>query len=227
MSTSSKYLSEIIERFLAIILIIVLLPVMLLISLFLIIDLREFPIFVQTRSSTLESKPFKIYKYRTLKSHNKHNLNENIFFKAELKEFVPAFSSLLRKTGLDEILQLFNIVKGDMQFIGPRPFTLEDLRTIKKYNPDLYEIRAGIKMKPGITGYWQTFGNRNNGVEDLIYSDLFYYKNASFKLGIKIIFMTILVMFTGRHSDSIIIDKKERNLSMLIDKANIELPADD
>jgi|YelNatPaOPRAMG01_1025707.scaffolds.fasta_scaffold00247_37 undecaprenyl phosphate N,N'-diacetylbacillosamine 1-phosphate transferase len=226
MSISRRYLREIIEKFVAIILIIILLPVMLVISIFLIIDLREFPIFVQTRSLTLTSKPFKIYKYRTLKSHSKHNPNENIFFKTELKEFVPAFSSFLRKTGLDEILQLFNIVKGDMQFIGPRPLTLEDLKTIKKYNPDLYEKRSGIKMKPGITGYWQTFGNRNNGVEDLINSDLYYYKNASFKLGVKIMFMTIFIMLTGKHSDSIIIKTKKGNSSTLIDNGNIEFPSD-
>jgi undecaprenyl-phosphate galactose phosphotransferase len=113
-----------------------------------------------------------------------------------------------------------------MQFIGPRPLTLEDLKTIKKYNPDLYEKRSGIKMKPGITGYWQTFGNRNNGVEDLINSDLYYYKNASFKLGVKIMFMTIFIMLTGKHSDSIIIKTKKGNSSTLIDNGNIEFPSD-
>ncbi len=99
-----------------------------------------------------------------MKKHVNSKLSGSIFFKPELGKNVSKLGLFLRRTGLDEIPQLINVIKGDMSFIGPRPLSFDDLAVIKKNYPGLYKLRAQLNIKPGITGYWQVFGNRELGV---------------------------------------------------------------
>ena len=124
-------------------------------------------------------------------------------FKPDLSEYVPAFCRWLRKTGLDELPQIFNVLKGEMSLIGPRPLTLNDLEALKDKYPQYYHVRNLITIKPGITGMWQVFGNRNKGIENLIAFDLYYYERTCLTIDLRILFRTILIVLTGRHSDAI------------------------
>ena len=120
-----------------------------------------------------------------------HKENE-IFRNEEYANCVPAFCKWLRKSGLDEILQIFNVLKGEMSLVGPRPLLLREFNLMKKENPDLYKRREKINSLPGITGYWQIYGERERGAKNLVELDEFYDRNKSLLLDLKIILKTFL-----------------------------------
>ena len=191
----------------ALILALILSPVLLITGLGVFLSTKEFPIFTQKRALTFEDRKFIIYKFRTIRKHKVLNSAGTFLYKPELERYVPRFGSFLRKTGFDEILQLINIIKGDMSFIGPRPLSFEDIKEIKKDYPELYYMRAKINIKPGITGFWQVLGKRECGIENLVKSEMYYLQNRSLKLNMKILGLTFKTILTRTHSDSIIINK--------------------
>ena len=164
----------------------------------------------QQRGLTLEGPEFKIYKFRTLKN-SKLTLKESthIFEKEDLSGLVTVTGFVLRKTGLDELPQLINVLIGEMSLVGPRPLSLWDLKMMKEDERDLYNRRMCIVSKPGITGYWQIYGNRQKGVPDLVEADELYEKNKSFVFDLFLISMTIPILFFTKHSDAIIGKYKE------------------
>ena len=116
---------------------------------------------------------------------------------------VSPFSKWLRKTGLDELPQLVNVIIGDMSLVGPRPLMIEDLETMKKVSPEIYSRRNESKSKPGITGLWQLFGNRAEGLLGMIALESLYEKVGSISLDIKLIAYTSTVVIQAKNSDSI------------------------
>ena len=141
-----------------------------------------------------------IYKFRSMKE-NADNLEEMLspgeleVFKSEFKlENDPRITKVgkfLRKTSIDELPQLLNILKGDLTLIGPRPIVEEEL---ENYGEDVDKL---LSVKPGLTGYWQAFA-RN----DAVYAtgerqkmELYYVDNRNFILDIKIFFMTFVSVF--------------------------------
>jgi lipopolysaccharide/colanic/teichoic acid biosynthesis glycosyltransferase len=168
----------------------------------------ENPLILQLRKITLNKNEIKIFKIRTLKSSKQlielEKKSDNIFFKNDFDKYVPLFCKWLRKSGIDEVPQVINVVKGEMSLVGPRPFPLNDLHLLETSNPEYYYRRGGIKSKPGITGYWQVFGNRHLGTMNLIECDETYEKQKSIFLDLKIIFKTMLVLLAAKHSDAIV-----------------------
>lgn len=146
-------------------------------------------------------KVFKIYKFRTMiigaEEELKRLLAENEKIRNEyavnkkIKEDprVTKIGKVLRKTSLDEFPQFLNILFGDMSLVGPRPY----LEREKKDMGDSYQTI--IKMKPGLTGLWQTSGRSNVNFEDRIKLDIEYYNNNSLLVDIKILFKTLVVVF--------------------------------
>ena len=118
---------------------------------------------------------------------------------------------------MDELPQLINVLKGEMNFIGPRPLSFYDLEILFNTNPHTYLFRHNIDIKPGITGHWQVFGNRNEGLTNLLAHELFYKNNKSVKLNISIIFNTFRIIILGRHSDAIV-TKEIKSLYNIIPK---------
>ena len=177
---------------------------------------KQFPLIVQNRFITLEKKKVKLYKIRTIKSSTNFSRQEsnsnNFYYKNDFAEYVPRFCRWLRRTGLDEIFQLINVIKGEMSLVGPRPLLERDLLLMKKCEPDFYIKRTKIESLPGITGYWQVYGDRSKGSQNLIGLDENYEKQKSFRLDAKIILKSILIVLTASHSDSIIFSNKNRHL---------------
>ena len=165
----------------SIFLIIVLLPVMIFIF-FLVWCMIGFPIFAQKRPG-LNNKIFTLYKFKTM-----YDTNENISVYKRLSKL----GNFFRKTGLDELPQLFNILKGDMSFIGPRPLLLEYLKKYSKYEKKRHLV------KPGISGLAQVNPDPS-GIKSWkksIKLDIYYVSNISFFLDMKIILKTIdLILF--------------------------------
>ena len=184
------------------------LPVVLLILFIVFLIMKENPLIFQVRKITLDKSEIKIFKIRTIKSSRSlfelETKCSNIFLKHELEELVPIFCRWLRKTGLDEIPQLINVLKGEMSLVGPRPFPVNDLNLLKESAPGFYYRRSKIKSKPGITGYWQVFGNRELGTSNLIECDEIYEKRKSFLFDLKIILKTFVIFISAKHSDAIL-----------------------
>ncbi|MFH0735464.1 MAG: sugar transferase [bacterium] len=207
------------NRLIAFIILLFLLPILLFIGLIVFVETKSFPVYLQKRGLSLTRYPFTIYKFKTIIDSAKSNDSGiNIFYKEALVEYVTHFGKILRKTGLDELPQIINVLKGEMNFIGPRPLSFSDLTILLNSNPNTYLIRHNIDIKPGITGHWQVFGNRNEGLTNLLAHELYYKNNISFKLNLKIILNTFRIIILGRHSDAII-TKEIKSLYKSIPKA--------
>jgi len=176
-----KYVKRFFDIIFSLILIISLLPVMILLF-FLVWFMIGFPIFKQKRPG-LNNKIFTIYKFKTLYDTSK-NIHES--------KRKNSLGDFLRKTGLDELPQLFNILENNMSFVGPRPLLSEYLNKYSNYEKKRHLI------KPGITGLAQV-NPELSGVKSwnkAIKLDIYYTKNVSFILDIQILFKTIkLILF--------------------------------
>lgn len=193
-----------IDFILSVFILIAALPFMLFISIILTVIFKTFPLIIQKRGITEDNQVFNLYKFRTLKINPVNRINsENILFKPDLSQYVPPFCRWLRKSGMDELPQLVNVMKGEMSLVGPRPLTISDLKVLKNNYPRYYRKRDLINVKPGITGMWQIFGNRSKGIENMIDLDAYYYERISLSVDLQILLNTILLISGGRHSDAI------------------------
>ncbi len=194
------------------------LPLLLLISVAIFLETGDNPLFVQERGLTLETESIKIYKLRTLKRKvTGLSASKSILVKEDLENQVTFIGKILRKTGIDELPQLINVLKGEMVLIGPRPLSKADLYLIKLREPELYERRNRLQSKPGISGFWQVFGDKILGVENLVSLDERYEASKSFHFDLFLIFSTVFVLASGKHSDSILTSVKKEKLNSVVD----------
>lgn len=191
-STSLNNLIKNIEDIILLILLIpVFVPLCLLISLTVLI-FDGFPIIYTQNRVGLNGRYFKIYKFRTMRntpldSTELEKLNEKnkIVFKSSKDPRITRLGSLLRKSSMDELPQIMNVLKNDMSFVGPRPPIIEE---VKQY--ELKHLKR-ISVKPGITGLWQVTLRKNNDFDTWVAKDIEYIENWSLSLDVKILFMTI------------------------------------
>jgi O-antigen biosynthesis protein WbqP len=196
---------RIIDIVFSLILFLISIPFIIIFSFIIFIESGHNPIYSQKRGLVLEGKLFRLYKIRTLKSINTDkNHSPDIFLKNDLEKYVTPFGKWLRKTGLDELPQLLNVLQGKMSIIGPRPFSLSDMEKMKLTQESFYKRRNKIKSKPGITGLWQIKGDRTKGIENLLELEEYYDKYKSPVLDLKIMWYTILLVFGANNSDSIL-----------------------
>ena len=135
------------------------------------------------RSMTNKYKTFDEF-YQTLSDEQKQEWDEN--FKLENDPRITKIGNFLRKTSLDELPQIINILKGDLSVIGPRPVVNDE---IEKYGNQKAKF---LSVKPGLTGYWAANGRSATTYEDRIKLELYYIDHCSLLLDIKIFFKTIL-----------------------------------
>lgn len=145
------------------------------------------PIFFKQVRIGENGKSFVMYKFRTLKASSKDDISPEL--KKGEASFLP-FGKFLRKTGLDELPQLINVLKGDMSLVGPRP---EMPFIVNKYGP-LEKER--LTVKPGITGLWQISEDRKRLLihENMDY-DLYYIERLGFNLDLAILMKTVFIIF--------------------------------
>jgi len=183
------------------------LPIILLIAVAIKLTDKGSVFFLQKRVG-LNGKEFFLYKFRTMYTDNEKILKEYLENHPEaleewkvyrkLKTYDPRVTPIgriLRKYSLDELLQFFNVLKGDMSIVGPRPYIRDELENDKVPEEARKKI---LSVKPGITGLWQVSGRNDLSFEDRIRLDLKYIKNISFGRDIKIILKTLWIMLTGK-----------------------------
>ncbi len=152
-------------------------------------DFKE-PLFSQKRLG-LNNKVIKIYKIRSMV----HNAEENGVKWTSANDLrITWFGKFIRKTRIDEIPQLFNVLKGEMSIIGPRP-ELEFF--YNEFEKNIPNFRDRLVVKPGLTGWAQINGGYNITPQKKLDLDLYYIKNIGYKLEVKIFLKTIKVIFTG------------------------------
>jgi len=173
-------LKRALDVFLAIVLIIILAPLMLLIFLLCAGCIGRPVLFSQKRSG-IHGKPFILYKFRTMT----HNDNEPESPWPETSR-VTKTGRILRNTGLDELPQLVNVLKGEMSVVGPRPLLT---RYLNRYSPE--QMRRH-QVKPGITGWAQINGRNRITWEEKFSLDIWYVEHLSFRLDVNIILRTIV-----------------------------------
>ncbi|EDS71590.1 sugar transferase [Anaerofustis stercorihominis] len=185
-----KYIKRIIDFILSLCGIIILSPVLLIVSFLVRVNIGSPILFRQARPG-LNGKIFMMYKFRTMTDERDENgelLDDGIR--------LTKFGKMLRSTSLDELPEMFNILKGDMSIVGPRPLLV-------KYLP-LYNERQAHRhdVKPGLTGYAQVNGRNAISWEEKFELDIFYVNNASLLMDIFIFFKTIKKVFVKEGIDS-------------------------
>jgi len=173
-------LKSILDKTLALILIILFSPIYLIVSLLILIKMGK-PILFRQQRPGLNEKIFGIYKYRTMTNETDAN--------GELlpdEQRLVGIGKFIRSTSLDELPQLFNVIKGDMSFVGPRPLLIEYLPLYNEKQKKRHTV------KPGITGWAQVNGRNAISWEQKFEYDIWYVEHQSFWLDMKILWMTFL-----------------------------------
>lgn len=151
----------------------------------------------------LNGRLTRIYKFRTMYEDAEERLREMLKDEKVRKEFeanfklendprVTKLGRLLRRTSLDELPQLFNILKGDISMVGPRPIVPEELEMYGEH------ARIILRVKPGLTGFWQVNGRSDVSYAERIRLDMYYIRHWSFLLDLKILLKTIPAVLKGR-----------------------------
>lgn len=166
-------------------------PICILACIAIYVELRVNPIYTQKRVG-LNGRVFKIYKLRSMYIDAE---KDGPKWASENDERITKVGRIIRKTRIDELPQLVNILKRDMSFIGPRPERPEFIKEFIKYIPDFNDR---LLVKPGITGWAQVNGGYSLTPKEKLEFDKYYIKNRGFKLDLLILIKTIIVIFT-RH----------------------------
>lgn len=143
-----------------------------------------FPIIFKQKRPGLHERPFFIYKFRTMT--NATDKDGNLLAN---EERITRLGNIIRKLSLDELPQLFNVIKGDLSLVGPRPLLMEYLPLYNKKQARRHEV------KPGITGWAQVNGRNAITWEERFNLDVWYVNNQSFVLDLKILYLTLLKVF--------------------------------
>lgn len=172
-------------------------PIMLLTAIAIKIQDRGDVFYKQTRL-TKDEKEFKIIKFRSMVMNAEKNTGA-VLAKENDKRITPV-GRFIRKTRLDELPQLINILSGDMSFVGPRPERPEIYNEICETMP---EFRYRLVVKAGLTGYAQVYGKYNTSLRDKLLLDLYYIENYSIIDDIKLILLTIKIIFNKEATEGV------------------------
>ena len=189
-----KFVKRATDVVLASVALVILSPVFLIIAVAIKLDSKG-PVFFKHTRIGKNGKIIKLYKFRSMVINAEELIKS--FTPEQMKEYkenykltndprITKVGNFLRKTSLDELPQLINIIKGDLSIIGPRPVVAEEL---KKYQ---YNIDKFLSVTPGLTGYWAANGRSNTTYEERMEMELYYIDNLSFKMDLKVFFKTIL-----------------------------------
>ena len=187
----TKKIMDLVLSFIGLILLI---PVFLILAILVKLDSKGPVFYAHTRKGKNKSD-IKIYKFRTMYSNSdeifesfsdeqKEEYYKN--FKLDNDPRVTKIGDFLRRTSLDEIPQLANVLKGDLSLVGPRPIVEKEICKYGQYADKLFSVI------PGITGYWQSHGRSDTSYDERVKMDMYYIDNKSILLDIKIMFKTVI-----------------------------------
>ena len=160
------------------------------------------PIFFSQKRVGKNGKIFEMYKFRSMVV-NAEELKEKLahqnemsgpMFKMKDDPRVTKIGKFIRKTSIDELPQLWNVLKGDMSLVGPRPSLPKE---VKQFENWMYKR---LTVKPGLTCYWQVSGRNNIDFEDWMKLDIIYVNERNLWIDIKLIFKTVLVLFGDKNA---------------------------
>lgn len=183
-----------------------LLPIALVVKICNIISGDYNPIVFSQNRIGKDGKEFKFYKFRSmipnadealfklLEKNPERKKEYELNKKLENDPRITKIGNILRKTSLDELPQLINVLKGDMSLIGNRPYLPREKSDMKKYYSDI------VKTKPGLTGYWQVNGRSNTSFGERLTLEQYYSNHASLMMDIKIFFKTFKVVLLRKGS---------------------------
>ena len=160
------------------------------------------PVFFSQKRVGRDGKEFKMYKFRSMVV-NAEELKEKLaaqnemswpMFKMKDDPRVTKVGKFIRKTSIDELPQLFNVLKGDMSLVGPRPSLPKEVAQFEDW------MYRRLEVKPGLTCYWQVSGRNNIDFEDWMKLDVKYVKERNLWIDIKLIFKTVFVLFGDKNA---------------------------
>jgi len=189
-----------VDAFVAAFLVISLAPLATLVALVVALDVG-FPLIFWQQRPGLHGRPFKLYKFRTMSApHDKHSR------RVPDEQRLSVVGRALRRTRLDELPQLYNVLVGDMSFVGPRPLLPCD------QSPD---YAARLSVRPGVTGWAQVNGGRIVSPRDKAILDIWYVNKASFVLDLKIVLRTMQMVLFGDRINTEAVYQARRDLDQL------------
>jgi exopolysaccharide biosynthesis polyprenyl glycosylphosphotransferase len=189
---------NVMDRVMALVLLVVLAPLFMIISLLIRMGDRGRAFFHQSRVGR-EGKVFKVVKFRTMYPDAEERLaqlvdqneTDGLLFKIKNDPRITPVGRMLRRTSLDELPQLINVIKGEMSLVGPRPLPADD-------GDFLGDVRRRLLVKPGITGLWQVSGRSELSWDDAVRLDLYYVDNWSLAFDLVILWRTVGVVLARR-----------------------------
>ena len=185
----ARYVKRVLDFVISLTALIILSPVMILLTLLGAWQMKGNPFFVQPRPGKIgkdgKEKIFNLIKFRTMT--NEKGEDGNLL---PDEKRLNGYGTILRKTSLDELPQLFNILTGSCALIGPRPLLV---RYLDRYSP---EQRRRHEVRPGLTGYAQSHGRNNLSWQEKFKLDVYYVDNLTFMMDVKVFFKTISVVLT-------------------------------
>lgn len=176
-------------------------PIFLIVSILIKLESEGEVIFSQTRIG-FNGKEFKMYKFRSMVKNAEElkaklaaqNEMSGPMFKMKDDPRVTKVGKFIRKTSIDELPQLINVLKGDMSLVGPRPSLPKEVENFEDW------MLRRLEVKPGLTCYWQVSGRNNIDFEDWMKLDIQYVEDRNFLLDLKLIFKTFFVLFGDKNA---------------------------
>lgn len=202
---SNIILKNVMDFIISLILLLISMPLMIIIYIIIKVFDKTNPVYKQQRVGK-DGKMFYLYKFKTMKDISKEEfesyLNKNPQAKSEWEVFkklkndprVTSIGKVLRRTSLDELPQLINVIKGEMALIGPRPYLPEEIKEMGEF----FEYYK--KVKPGITGLWQVSGRNELTFKERIILESWYIKNWSMEMDFMILLKTVYIVLSKRGS---------------------------
>ncbi|MFS0864580.1 sugar transferase [Fredinandcohnia sp. 179-A 10B2 NHS] len=177
----------------------------------------EGPIFFLQERPGYRRKIFKVYKFRTMRPGSEKMVKGQEVMKDD--DRVTSIGKLLRRSKIDEIPQILNVLKGEMSLVGPRP---ERVASLKDYTD---EVSKRLNMKPGLTGLAQVSGNIYLSLQDRYRFDVYYVENFSILLDVKIIFRTVGVVLFGedRYVSKTLVGPNDKKITMKQNGKSLDL----
>lgn len=198
MTVSPFYIliKRLIDIFCSLLGVIILSPIIIIVSIIIKLESKGPVIFSQKRVG-INGKEFNMYKFRSMvvnaeelkKKLGKENEMSGPMFKMKNDPRVTKVGRIIRKTSIDELPQLINVLKGEMSLVGPRPSLPAEVRLFESW------MMKRLEVKPGLTCYWQVSGRNNIDFNDWMKLDIDYVNNRNLLLDLKLIFKTFFVLF--------------------------------